>query len=249
MSTEYFQYEMPSRRFIGKYPLPLAILDPISGNANPPNTLSFGPVREGRDNEIILVNKSFTDWEFVADFRGEVYQKQDGQTVLWDDYGDLPSHLTHLQTTTRWDKWLEETGTWKTDIHSRQKDLCETYCQHLDSFACSIRARFISGGDNTSLEYERAAQAATTYKAAGYTGYIEPPIQTHMDVYNVDARTATDQIITMGTLSNQALDQIRAIRLPGKAAIQALPPETTEEQFKAEFDKYYTQLDAIQPTF
>ncbi|WP_422491674.1 hypothetical protein [Endozoicomonas sp. ALE010] len=200
-------------------------------------------------NEKAKLDHIADTWSVEPDFRGSVFNKETKEKSNWTELGNLPEHLTKVEPATRWDKWIENSGQWQTDIEARQKDLCKSYCDQLDSFASTVRARFISGGDNTTTEYELTRDEALIFKSAGYEGEVPGTVQIHMNSYGVDAQTAVQQILTMNELSRNAIKQVRAVRLPGKELIKKLPPETTEEAFKAEFDKLYSQLDVIEATF
>ena len=246
--NQFHGFDRVTRRYTGPYPLNTAILDPVNQTATPHNTLPFAPEREAGDNEAILVNEAYDDWEFVskttpAPFTVRKTASQSATTQL----GALPEHLTHKEPQTPWDEWKEDQNNWQTNTQNRQKDLCHHFSTRIDQLADTVRLRFLAGGYSTEAEYKRVKQVAEEWQQTGMTG--EPPrvVAAHIRRYNVVPEDAVASINAMETGFNNALDTIRDLRFDCKTALEALPETADETAFEAEFKTFHEQLDAINP--
>ncbi len=90
---------------------------------------------------------------------------------------------------------------------------------HIDLAADAIRQRLV-GDPVRAFEYERAAEEARAYAAAGYTGTVPPTLQAWMEAMGWDATTAANDILREAAMFNYALNHIRKSRLVGKYAVR-----------------------------
>ncbi|WP_422460223.1 hypothetical protein [Endozoicomonas sp. ALB115] len=128
--TIHHSFDRPSRRYLGPCPIPASILDPVNESAAPANTLPFAPP-EPSDNETVLVNEAFDNWELVPDFTGTVYQKADGLPVEHKELGPLPETLTPLKPTSPHDEWNEASNSWIKNKTAEKDALCSAALEAL----------------------------------------------------------------------------------------------------------------------
>ena len=90
---------------------------------------------------------------------------------------------------------------------------------HIDRAADAVRQTLV-GDPVRAFEYERAADEARAFAAAGYTGTVPPTLQAWMDARGWDATTAANDILREAAMFNYALNHIRKTRLVGKYAVR-----------------------------
>lgn len=239
---QFFCYNADTRLYVGKSQLSRSDLDPVGMSADHPNGLTIEPPRAAGANEVIIVNEQRNGWEYVSDYRGDVYNKQTREKIQQNSLGALPSHLTATEPATPWDVWDDKLGLWETDAVARSIDLRQQYCQMLDQFACSVRSRFLSGGDNCAFEFWQTDRSAKQYRESGYAGAAPPLIKAHMSAFGVDGRTAVKSIETKSADYDVAIIQIRVIRLQGKAEINSV---VDVDDVSSIYETYAQKLDAI----
>lgn len=96
----------------------------------------------------------------------------------------------------------------------------ENLCQRIDSAADSAR-RVVAGDPMRAVEYDRTRQQAEQFAAAGYQGEV-PPMVAAWVTSERDAQAAADDILREAALYEEALVQVRTIRLQAKEQIRAL---------------------------
>lgn len=114
----------------------------------------------------------------------------------------------------------------------------------IDRAAGKARSRFISPGALVDQEYLAAENAAQSFKDAGYPSTDVPPeVQAWADAAGMTATAAADDILATATAWRDALAQIRALRLQGKADVDA----AADADIETVAQSYIDQLDAVQP--
>lgn len=137
----------------------------------------------------------------------------------------------------------------------RLSDIQTVVKASIDAAAGMARMRFVSGGEMIDQEYKRTEQVARDYVTAGYPVTVPLAIQAEVDRTGSTAQQAADNIIATANALNHALDQIRAARLAGKAAIAACVAINPDVPTQAELDTLTSaeaaaiaMLDAITPS-
>lgn len=112
----------------------------------------------------------------------------------------------------------------------------------IDRAAGAARERFVSPGYLMDQEYKRAEEAARIFKSAGYPSSDVPSaVSSWAAAKGWTPQAAADDIIAQADYWYGAIDQIREIRLAGKAAVQA----GTADQREATAQQYIDQLNAM----
>lgn len=91
--------------------------------------------------------------------------------------------------------------------------------EQVDETADQARLAVI-GDPLRALEYQIAGQEAEAFAQSGYAGEAPPTVQAWMEAAGLDAKDATDSILTEATAWKGALYTIRATRLKAKQAIR-----------------------------
>lgn len=124
-----------------------------------------------------------------------------------------------------------------------ESDRREFTKEQIDTAAGMARNRFVSPGTLIDAEYLQAESAARSYADSNYSGEVPSSIQSWSDATGMTAEVAADDILATAQQWRNVLDQIRAIRLSGKAAVEAAPDGNIEATAKL----YIDQLNALQP--
>lgn len=115
----------------------------------------------------------------------------------------------------------------------------------IDAAAGKARASFVSPGSLVEQEYQLAKQEASDWLASGKDeSAIPSSVQDHMDMFDVGAETAANEIVTTAAQWEHALATIRRARLGGKTAVRSA--ETIEAAEQAAQDAI-AALNAIRP--
>lgn len=113
----------------------------------------------------------------------------------------------------------------------------------IDRAAGDARLRFISPGALLDAEYLQAERDAQAYADAGYPAEVPASVQAWADAAGLTAQQAADDILATAAQWRTVLDQIRALRLQGKAAVTA----AADADIETTAQSYIDQLDAITP--
>lgn len=114
----------------------------------------------------------------------------------------------------------------------------------VDRSAGDARLRFVSPGYLVEQEYREAETAAREWQNAGEPASSVPPeVQVWADASNMTPSAAASDIIQTGQAWRDVLSQVRALRLQGKAAIDAAADADIEPTAQI----YIDQLDAMAP--
>lgn len=99
-------------------------------------------------------------------------------------------------------------------------------CTEIDSQADAARLK-IAGDPLRVVEYQRAADEAAAFAAAGYAGTTPPTVATWAEAKGWTPQQAADDILATSVGWNQALYVLRDIRLKGKELVKSAQDETT----------------------
>ena len=101
----------------------------------------------------------------------------------------------------------------------------------IDTAAGNARAAFVSPGALIEQEYLVAQRAAETWLNDGADANAVPPsVQDHADVYNVTPQEAAIEIVATAAQWEQVMQQVRHLRMQGKAAVRAADTIDAAEQ-------------------
>ena len=115
----------------------------------------------------------------------------------------------------------------------------------IDAAAGAARAAFVSNGELVEQEYQLAKREAQEWLDAGAdTTSVPTCVQDHVDAFGVTATEAANEIVTTGEQWEQAMRDIRTLRLAGKAAVRNA--DTIEGAEQAANDAI-AQLKAYRP--
>jgi hypothetical protein len=156
-------------------------------------------------------------------------------------------------TDTQWQEVLSNPNHWRADdgvlvpyippprpADARRKMAKEA----IDRAAGAARQRFVSPGALIDAEYVQAETEAQAYADAGYPVDAAPAaVQSWADAAGMTPQAAAENILATAQQWRGLLNQIRAIRLLGKAAVDAAADADIEATAKA----YIDQLDALKP--
>lgn len=121
---------------------------------------------------------------------------------------------------------------------------CKGARDAIDMAAGEARQAFVSPGALVDQEYRDAQAQAQAYMDAGYTGTVPPMVQSWADASCMTAQQAADDMLSTALQWTQAMQSIRAVRLAGKAAVDAAPAGA---DYMAVAQPYIDQLAAIRP--
>lgn len=219
----------------------VADTDPLdkAGWLIPAYATSVKPPAE-QENEVAIFDGD--SWYIEPDFRGKtVYRTTTKEAVVMEEIGSISRGLT-IHQPQKYDYW--DGSSWVADTALEHKENTSAFNAMVDLGAGRARSRFVSDGEGILFEYRRAYDQATDFKSAGYSG--EPPssVADNMRYKNLSAQSAADDIIAEGDLLNLVLDQIRSVRLDGKAAIKTA---VEGDDLQAIAQPFLDQLAAIKP--
>ncbi len=162
-------------------------------------------------------------WLIAPDWRGVVlFSKTNGSAVTIADIGTTPADVnaTEAERPSPAHVWAD--GQWVEDATVKAQILGALklqLCRQLDTEADAARLAVV-GDPLRALEYERAADEALAYQAAGYAGDVPSSVQSAADAKGQTARQAADAILKMHAAWDAMLHDIRALRLKSKEAIR-----------------------------
>lgn len=102
------------------------------------------------------------------------------------------------------------------DAPQREK---EYLCLKVDRLSDEVRASLV-GDPVRAFEYQKTEKEAIEFKSSEYTGTPPNSVLSWMGAKSWSAKEATDDILRAADQMNQALDQIRDLRLIGKENIR-----------------------------
>ncbi|BCL91380.1 hypothetical protein MAFF211479_10810 [Ralstonia solanacearum] len=162
-------------------------------------------------------------WSVAADWRGvALFSKADGSAVTIAEIGTTPADVSATETARPSAAHVWNEGRWIEDAQLKASQLValrQRLCDQLDAAADAVRLAVV-GDPLRVVEYQRAADEAQAYQAAGYAGEAPPSVQSAADAKGSTARAAADEILAMHAAWNAALYGIRSLRLAGKERIR-----------------------------
>lgn len=175
-------------------------------------------------------------WQLAPDWRSAaLWSTEDGTAVSIADIGVTPAdvHATETPRPSAAHRW--QNGQWQEDADLRLALLDALkieLCQQIDSLADQVR-RELAGDPLRVAEYDRAAQEASTYQTAGYTGTVPPAVLSWAEAKGWAAQAAADDILRAAGRWNSALYQLRDQRLKTKEAIRSALDEASANAIAA----------------
>ncbi|MHA6887222.1 phage tail protein [Ralstonia pseudosolanacearum] len=219
MTDNVFHYHPTTGEYAGSSPAdhsplePGVVLVPAHATDQAPPTAGAREVAVFRDG----------GWSIEADWRGvALYSKTDGSTVTIADVGVTPAGVNATETARPSSAHVWTGGKWIEDAKLKDAllvELKQRLCDQLDAAADAVRLAVV-GDPLRVVEYQRAADEAQAYQAAGYAGDAPPSVQSAADAKGSTAREAADEILAMHAAWNAALYGIRSMRLAGKERIR-----------------------------
>ncbi|QOK96828.1 phage tail protein [Ralstonia pseudosolanacearum] len=169
-------------------------------------------------------------WSIEADWRGvALFSKADGAPVSIADIGATPADVDATETARPSSAHVWTAGKWVEDAQLKAALLValrQRLCDQLDAAADVVRLAVV-GDPLRVVEYQRAAEEAQAYQAAGYAGDVPLTVKSAADATGSTARAAADEILAMHGAWNKAMYDIRARRLAGKEDIRKAVSEST----------------------
>lgn len=107
----------------------------------------------------------------------------------------------------------------------------EHFAALIDKEAGLARAAFVSPGSLIEHEYQLAKAEATAWLEAGKPeGEVPTCVQDHVEMYEVSAEEAAQAIVDTAAAWEQAMREIRTLRLAGKTAVRKAETIEAAEQ-------------------
>lgn len=132
---------------------------------------------------------------------------------------------------------------WGDVLPASREELIKREKHKIDRASGNARGRFISQGNLIDAEYLQAETAAQAYVDTSYSGVVPPSVQSWVDAADITPQQAADDILATAQRWRDLLDQIRAVRLAGKAAVD----KAADADIETTAQGYIDQLDAMQP--
>ena len=169
-------------------------------------------------------------WNLAPDWRAvALWSTEDGAPVSIRDIGVTPHEVqaTEAPRPSPAHRW--QNGQWQEDADLRLALLDALkieLCQQVDGLADQVRHE-LAGDPLRVAEYDRAAQEASAYQTAGYTGTVPPAVLSWAEAKGWTAQAAADDILRAAHHWNAALYQLRDQRLKTKEAIRSALDEAS----------------------
>ncbi|MCK4129036.1 phage tail protein [Ralstonia pseudosolanacearum] len=219
MTDTVYHYHSTTGEYAGRSPADHSPLEP-GVVLIPAHATDQAPPAAGPHEMAVFRDGS---WSVTADWRGvDLFSKADGSAVTIADIGTTPADVNATETTRpsaahawRAGKWIEDAQLKASLLVALRQRLCD----QLDAAADAVRLA-VGGDPLRVVEYQRAADEAQAYQAAGYAGDAPPSVQSAADAKGSTAREAAVEILAMHAVWNVALYDIRARRLAGKERIR-----------------------------
>lgn len=170
---------------------------------------------------------------------------------------NIPSAAVPLSDE-QWRECVDNAGNRKIVVNSEGSAVVELYVppappaeirrsrskQEVDRSAGEARMRFVSPGYLVEQEYREAETAARSWQDAGEpAGSVPSEVQVWSDATGMTPSAAAADIVQTGQAWRDVLAQVRAVRLQGKAAIDA----AADADIETTAQTYIDQLDAMTP--
>lgn len=162
-------------------------------------------------------------WQLAPDWRSAVlWSTENGTPVSITEIGLTPAdvHATEKPRPSAAHLW--QNGQWQedADLKSALLDaLKNQLCQQIDAVADQVR-RELAGDPLRVAEYDRAAQEAGAYQAAGYSGEVPASVLSWAQAKAWSPQAAAEDILRAARQWEAALYGLRDQRLKTKEAIR-----------------------------
>lgn len=171
-------------------------------------------------------------WQLSPDWRATaLWSTEDGAAVSITEIGLTPAdvHATEKPRPSAAHRWLN--GQWQedTDLKSALLDaLKNQLCQQIDAVADQVR-RELAGDPLRVAEYDRAAQEASAYQAAGYSGEVPVSVLSWAQAKAWRPQAAAEDILRAARQWEAALYGLRDQRLKTKEAIRSATDQASAQ--------------------
>ena len=171
-------------------------------------------------------------WNLAPDWRAvTLWSTEDGAPVSIRDIGVTPHEVqaTEAPRPSPAHQWLN--GQWQVDadLKSALLDaLKNQLCQQIDAVADQVR-RELAGDPLRVAEYDRAAQEAGAYQAAGYSGEVPASVLSWAQAKAWSPQAAAEDILRAARQWEAALYGLRDQRLKTKEAIRSATDEANAQ--------------------
>ncbi len=157
----------------------------------------------------------------VEDNRGAVYHTETGALIdFQESLGPLPAGLTKLPRPSADHVWTGQEWQFDAALQAANRHaLGLSLCNQVDRAADAARAK-VAGDPLRAVEYQRAADEASDFKAGGYQGEV-PPMVAAWAINGRTAQQAADNILSEAAQYTAALVLLRTVRLQAKERIRA----------------------------
>lgn len=120
----------------------------------------------------------------------------------------------------------------------------EGLCAKIDAAADSARS-IVAGDPLRAVEYERAAEEARQFVAAGYPADAVPPMVASWAIGNRTPQQAADNILAEASAFSAALIELRTLRLAAKDQIRSLMAEGKTSEAQKLVDVTISAVNAV----
>lgn len=172
-------------------------------------------------------------WQLAPDWRATaLWSTEDGTAVSITEIGLTPADIysTEKPRPSAAHRWLN--GQWQedADLKSTLLDtLKNQLCQQIDAVADQVR-RKLAGDPLRVAEYDRAAQEANAYQAAGYSGEVPASVLSWAQAKAWSPQAAAEDILRAAHQWEVALYGLRDQRLKTKEAIRSATDEANAQE-------------------
>ncbi|MHA6912985.1 phage tail protein [Ralstonia pseudosolanacearum] len=223
--TNIFHYHPTTSEYAGSSPADRSPLEP-GVVLIPAHATDQAPPEAGPHEVAVWRDGS---WGISADWRGAVlFSTANGTAITIADIGTTPADVQATETARPSPAHVWKTDTWTEDAQLKAALLValrQRLCDQLDAAADAVRLAVV-GDPLRVVEYQRAAEEAQAYQAAGYAGDVPLTVKSAADATGSTARAAADEILAMHGAWNKVMYDIRARRLAGKEDIRKAVSES-----------------------
>lgn len=187
-------------------------------------------------------------WQLSPDWRATaLWSTEDGAAVSITEIGLTPADIHATDKPRPNPAHLWQDGQWQedADLKSALLDALKSQlCQQIDALADQMR-RELAGDPLRVAEYDRAAQEASAYQAAGYSGEVPASVLSWAQAKAWSPQAAAEDILRAARQWEAALYGLRDQRLKTKEAIRRA---TDEENAQALADGGHKALRTVHQT-
>ena len=171
-------------------------------------------------------------WQLSPDWRATaLWSTEDGAAVSITEIGLTPADIHATDKPRPNPAHLWQDGQWQedADLKSALLDALKTQlCQQIDAVADQMR-RELAGDPLRVAEYDRAAQEASAYQAAGYSGDVPASVLSWAQAKAWSPQAAAEDILRAARQWEVALYGLRDLRLKTKEAIRSATDQVSAQ--------------------